>query len=466
MLISAISILLFGVVLFIGLRLRGPQGTALITCYRIVLGLLFLYMLFPALLLVVLNGGRYVWLPALGGGDNIAITSAACVVATLTFVFGYLIRVSRNHTISRGYAEHPNQYRCSKNSKTLAWGLITVGVILKLYVGMASGGVEMNIARFSGGVREDLGLDAISSTMVALRYISGVADAGAAWLLLDRMRSGKRIIAAAVIFVLVVGLTFIGAGKRLFLLWPILAAVLGIHYYVKPIRLSSLPTFGLLVLGLGFLSLMFRIYIPASIAEISIDLNDVSWAHGSLLKFYFFSLEFASFEVFTFALKESSRVVALFGSTFDAFYNTNIVPLEYFVPRAIWPTKPTHFLDLSHGYRVFVTGGDLNDGGGVASTLLGTSWTLGGPVGFLLSMFSLGRLSRWLDGSPKLCGLPRVSSLCWYALGLVTVFHLFRQGTIAWTAIIVVIQQSGLIIGFLALTFMDSSVTRRKQYHV
>jgi hypothetical protein len=442
----------------LGLRLRGPQGPALISAYTIVLGLLFLYMLLPSLLIIVLNGWQYVWIPGVGGPEGILITSLVCIIATTAFICGYLIRLTRKNGT-------PQQQRAgSKIARILAWSLIVTGLLIKLYIALSSGGIETNIVRVSSGVRDSLGVESISSSMVFLRYLSGIADAGATWLLLEKMRSGKRVLPTVILFTLVISFTFFGAGKRLFLLWPILAALIGVHHYVRPIRIKSLPVIGVFLLGLGFLSLMFRIYAPAFIAGVEIDLNEVAWAHGSLFKFYFFSLEFASFEVLTFVLHDAGRVVALFGSTLDAFYITNIQPFAYFVPRAIWPTKPSTFLDLSHAYRVFVTGGALDANGAVAATILGTSWTLGGFLGLLLTMLGLGRFCRFLDSNPKIRGVPRSLDLCWYALGLVTVFHLFRQGTIAWTAIIVVFQQSGMILGFFVLAIADSSSTRRKRH--
>lgn len=456
MIVSAIFLAMFGISLFVGLRLRGPRGSALISAFNVSLGLFFIYLLLPAVLIATLNGGRYVWLPEVGGAEAIAVTSTVCLIASAAFILGYLVRIRRRPVIRQV------DWSRSKALEMLAWSLIIFGMALKLYSGFASGGIEVNLMRFSGGIRENMGIGAISSTLVAIRNLSGIADAGATWLLLERMRSGRRLTPAIVAFAVVLGATYFGAGKRLFLLWPFLAVILGVHYYVKPIRLSRLPALGAALLGLGFLSLMFRIYAPAYIAGVDIDLNEVDWAQGSLFKFYFFSLEFASFEFLTLALYESGKVIDLFGSAIAAFYTTNIAPFAYFIPRGIWADKPDFFLDVSHAYRVVAMGGELNGaGGGVAATLVGTSWTLGGPLGVVISMLCLGRICRFLDSDPKLKETPRVMDICWYSFWIVTVFHLFRQGTVAWTAIIVVFQQSGLLIGFLVLAVVTGT-TRRK----
>ena len=461
MVVSAAFLAMFGALLTWGFRLRGPRGRALISAYNVILGLFFLYLLLPGLLLILFNQGQYVWLPEIGSGEVVAVTLMVCMLACVAFICGYLVRIKR-----RAITQFDGQRGSTMAEFVVAWTLVFVGVALKVYIAHSSGDMEINLQRYSGGIRENLGIDAVSSTLVALQYLSGVADAGATWLLLERMRSRRNLILATVVFAAVVTATYFGSAKRLFLLWPVLTAGLGVHYYVKPILLSRLPAFGAVILGIGFLSLMFRIYVPAYVTGIEIDLNDVDWAQGSLLKFYFFSLEFAMFEFLSLALYESSQVITLFGSTVEAFIETNIVPFAYFIPRTLWPDKPTFFLDLSHAYRVVAMGGALDGrGGGVATTLLGTSWTIGGAVGLLVAMICLGFVCRFLDSNPKLRGTLRIADICWYSFGLVTVFHLFRQGTIAWTAIIVVVQQSGLVLGYMALSLASGSVRRRTAYN-
>ncbi len=453
---SYLCLTILGGLLAIGLSINSNKKAGLLSSYNIVLGLLTVYFFFPALLLLLLNNGNYVWAPEYGLFD-ITLALLACILATIAFISGYITRKGKRKRL----ADHPPIH--NTRNGTLLSTLIVLGIFLKLYVAFASGCIEINITRFSGGIRQNLGIDSLNSTLAALRNLSGMADAAATWLLIEKLQQRRGVILATSLFLFVIGLTYLGAGKRLYLLWPALAVLLGVHHYVKNIRLASLPIIAASVLSFGFLSLMYRVYAPASIIGLEIDLNQVSWAQGSLIKFYLFSLEFSTFEVFTVALNESARIVELLGTRFEAIYTTNIVPLSYFIPRILWAEKPLSYVDMAHAYRAFLLGGPLDAGGGIAATILGTSWSLGGPLGYLTTMFGLGRLCHVIDASAPSRHRVSTTRICFYALAMVTIFHLFRQGTLAWTAIIVVMQQSGLIVGFLMLAFANSRLIKRQK---
>jgi hypothetical protein len=253
------------------------------------------------------------------------------------------------------------------------------------------------------------------------------------------------------LFVFVVGLSFVGTGKRLYILWPLFVLALGIHYYKRPLRTSLLPVAAVAIIALGFLSLMFRVYAPAGLAGAEIELNDVHWAQGSLFRFYFMSLEFASFELLTLAIENPDAILRQFGGAWSAFLVTNIEPLSFFVPRAIWAGKPDLFIDLSHANRVVVLGGVLSQDIGLNSMLMATSWTLAGGIGMAVSMMALGWFAATADSRPGIRGVASPKEIVMYAFTLMLTFHIFRQGTLAWTAMIVVLQQLGLIVGFTIL---------------
>jgi hypothetical protein len=458
--LSFLSIFLLGAVILLSVRLApaGMWGKPLMSCFTIVIGLFGIYYLMPGAMLLALTGSRYVWLPNYSGSQSVAVTGFVATFALLMFLGGYVLRsrgTPREPTLSVPLSPDPM-------AVLLAWGMVMVGIGLKLYVISESGGLEMTILRQSGGVRESLRLDQINPTLTRLWFISSLADAGITWLVIRRMQLKRSFWPFVVLFVMVTALSFVGTGKRLYALWPIVALALGFHFYVRPLRISLLPVGALVGLALGFASLLFRIYAPASLANVQIDLYRVPWAEGSILRFYFMSLEFASFELLTLAIEDSETIVRQFGGAWQAFVTTNIEPLAYFVPRSIWPSKPEIFLDLSHANRVIMFGGSLDNSFGVASMLPGTSWTLGGPLGLSVAMGLLGWLSATFDNMRGIRGVPTPLGVLAYAFVVMTVFHLFRQGTLAWTALLVLIQHLGLIVGFILLFVVDSGRNRAR----
>jgi MFS family permease len=170
-----------------------------------------------------------------------------------------------------------------------------------------------------------------------------------------------------------------------------------------------------------------------------------------VLQFYLYSLEFASVEMISVAMEARPDILEMFGGAWNAMITTNFESFLYSVPRAVWPGKPTVFYDLSHGITAALGATPFEDPTvGYASTLIGTSFLMGGIIGTLVAMLLLGiltarfdrRLQRrdWSDGSIVL-----------YALALVVVFHLFRQGTLGWTFIVSVVQNYGVLLALLVL---------------
>ena len=438
--------------------LRARKATSIISAYSVVIWLFFLYLALPATLIVSLNNEAYVWIPEYGTSEWISITALLCIFSLFIFLIAYFYGPTpikrENFTRSIGFRRRP---------WSVSIALIAIGLTLKIYVYIASGNTETNLARLSVGVRESLGIEMISPTLVALRYLSGIADAAATWLLISALKEKRKVQLYAVLFVFVIAFTFIGSGKRLFLLWPLLTVLVAYSCYNKRITRSAIPIGIGIVSMFGFATLAFRIYAPAFVSSVEIDLENVFWAQGSLLKFYFFSLEFASFEALTLVLDQTDQIVDLFGGPLSAFYTTNIEPLLYFVPRAIWNSKPDVFLDLSHAYRVFILGGALEDGGGVAATILGTAWTIGKFPGLLIALIIFARVCRTIDNSQPIGKNASPSNVVWYSLALVAVFHAFRQGTFGWTVIILLFQQSGLVLGFLLIIWAGKARTHNIQ---
>lgn len=454
-------VLLMGAII-VGAVQRAPVtalGAPLLSNYNIVLGLFAVYMFMPALLLLVFQDGEYIWLPSYGGYDNIALTAFVTVAALVCFLAAYWLRMRVNSKT----VEISPPHRPQALATLIAWAMIAFGIALKIYALLAGGGIEESALRLSRGISANAGIEDLSSLAIVARYISGMADAAATWLLLHDFRARKVNYLNLFVFALIIVLSYFGTGKRLFLLLPVLTIGLGIHYYIRPLRVNLAPLAVIGVIFAGFVTIAFRIYVPAFAADLDIDLSLASWAGGSVMGFYFFSLEFASFEVFTLAIESSDRIITMFGGGFNAFYMANIEPVSYFVPRALWPGKPDVLVDISHAYRVFVLGGELKGGSGIAGTLTATAWTLGGPLGIAAAMVAVGYVSASMDGDRRVRGQPSPMGLIWYAFGMVAMFHVFRQGTLGSTLVIMVAQQFGMLFAFVALGLFDRAPATRRR---
>jgi hypothetical protein len=206
-----------------------------------------------------------------------------------------------------------------------------------------------------------------------------------------------------------------------------------------------------LVIGIGFVTLMARVFLPASVHGYSVNLHNVPYARGSVFQFYLYSLEFASAEMISVAMLSRESIIDMFGGTWDATFVTNIQPFLYSVPRALWPGKPSELYDLSYGISAALGATPFEDPTvGYASTVIGTSYLIGGVVGVMCAMFAFGLLAAWIDRRLARQRWTDLSVIL-YAIGLVVVFHLFRQGTLGWTFIVSIVQQYGAIAALLIL---------------
>jgi hypothetical protein len=454
MLSAYVSTILLGLLIFLAISFAPStvRGAPLVSCYTTILLLLAIYFFLPAMSLLVLRDGRYVWVDGYGIGD-IALTSVVCILALVAFVLGYAY--AARFRSPRAVISVPMP-RVGHEGVVIAWVLIGAGIAAKLYLLFVAGGFEESVIRLSSGIRKSLKMDdEISTIGTAIRYLSSAADAATIWLLLRGMYRKNLNIALVIVFLAVIVLSFMGTGKRLYVVWPIVCAVLGYHFYMRPLKVKNLPVAVIGILLIGFGSLMFRIFLPATFAGANIDLYRVPWAEGSIIKFYLLSLEFGSFEILTFDIYNSDLLIGMFGGLVEAFYITNIEPLSFFVPRAIWPSKPEIMLDLAHANRAAILGGGLTAGGGINSTLLGTAWTFAGPLGLAVSMGALGAFASLVDRGKSVCGIPSPARIVLYGFWIVVCFQFFRQGTIGWTVIITVYQQIGAIAAFIILVALD-----------
>ncbi|PHR21886.1 MAG: hypothetical protein COA41_01925 [Sphingopyxis sp.] len=425
---------------------RSDRDAPLVTCYMVVLGFFGLYFLLPAALLLFYNSGEFIWVRQL---DGPTIFLQTCLLTSLSlglFQVGYWLGGQRKFIPTPAQ----NDRRALRNTVATALVLCAAGIALKLVALTLGGGFETSVTRLSGGLSRTLGVQAASQTEFYVRTLSGIADAGAVWLVAYSIMHRKLNLIYISLFLVTVGLAFLGTGKRSYLILPIIVFAVSYHKFVAPISIKKLPIASIIVLGFGFVSLMARIYLPLIFNNLEIDLNRVSWAQGSVIRFYFLSLEFATFEAFALSIFYDNQIVALLGDTATAFYRTNLEPLLFFVPRAIWLGKPDTFVDMSHAVRAIMVGGPVEEGPGIASTLLGTSWALGNIVGLSAAMLSTGFVAAFFDKNARFLQMS-LFQVIQYSFIIVLMFQFFRQGTFGWTILTVLIQQAGLLLGFFVI---------------
>ncbi|MGU3497937.1 hypothetical protein [Mycobacterium sp. C31M] len=425
--------------------------------YTVVLLCVALYLLMPAIL--IFAAGEYTWASRYYSDGVFANTVWLSAFGLVAFVYGNLL--FRNRRLVKASGDFVVEARADDNVRPINGLLLTLlglGIVLKIALIIYSGGMTEAVLRLSGFAREFSGVATLDSGAIQLRTISGIADGAATWGVIQAIRGRHRQRLWFAILFLTLGLTYIMIGKRLVFLLPLLCLAVAVHAYRRPLTTKLLPVVFAVAVGIGFLSLITRIFLPASVAGYGINLNNVGYAEGSVFQFYLYSLEFSSVEMISVAMLSRAEILSLFGGAWDALITTNIEPFFYSVPRAIWPGKPTFFYDLSYGISAAL--GDSSFDAptvGYASTLIGTAYLLGGVIGVGLAMFGLGALTARID--TQLMRRWSGASVILYALALVVVFNLFRQGTVGWTFIVTIVQQYGALAALLIL----SLASRRKK---
>lgn len=410
--------------------------------YTIFLGAYALYGLLPAVLILA-NQETYTW--ATGSYSPLfQETIGYFILGLLGFATSYWIFLSRSVS--------PDAKRKDRDiSDGVLWVLIGAGIALKAAYVVSVGGLDNSILGLSGYTRETNGIEA-TSFMNQVRALSGVADGAACWLLVQRWKQRRSWSVPLVVLLATVALTYVTVGKRLALILPIVAIVIGYHKFVRPLRLSRAPLIAVVAVLVGMGSLLFRILVPQDVAGNDIDVTAGNYSEGSITRFYFYSLEFSTVEMASVSIAKRENILADFDGAANAAIETNANPLLFVIPRAIFPFKPTEFRDLSYGVSGQLTGTSVDDAKvGYAATVVGNGYILGAGVGVLILCGLCGLYCATCDRR-ILRDVPSVSSAMLSAIAITFAFQLFRQGTLGWTVIVTLVQQSGFVATVALLT--------------
>lgn len=437
----------------------------LVSAHGIVLLMIALFLVLPSSTPVFFTKGVLFWAPEFGGSKNVVFGVWMIVISLASFLASYQIFAPREKRIGSAVIKPTKQ----RSLVMILLVLISLGVLLKLLAVQAGGGMNTTILRMSPGVSSNVGISRDPGQLVSqLRSFSVIADISATWLfILSLIHKRWRFISFSVALLVVI-LSLSTIGKRLVVLWPLIVIVLSISRFWRPITPKFVIFVIPLLLGFGFITLMYRIFFPLSLSGSSeaFNLYSVPWANGSLWMFYFNSLEFAYFELTLAAIGGRAAIIEMFGGQLELIYRAHIEPFSYIIPRAIWPNKPEQYLDLSHALAALIFWGDLYSIRlGVAASLIGTSWLSGGLIGLISAFLFLGLIAGYCDRYYYGSSIVRQHSpfrVILYGLMLAAIFHLFRHGTFGWVFIIVVVQQLGGILSLIVLAMIDRFVKYRR----
>jgi hypothetical protein len=442
----------------------------LISAHGLVLMMLIIYLLLPSATPVFLSDEAFLyWAPDFSGHGQVIGGLLLVWLSVVVFLGSYAIFRPRPRAFHP--AARTDHTPVSAGLVLLLLILTGIGVLMKSATIPLSGGIDMMLVRMSGGVSQQVGIARDPGSMVTLlRSLSMIGDLAAAWLFVLALRYRRGRLAASLILLLVMAVSFGTVGKRLVLLWPLLVVAIAVSRYVFPIR----PRHVLLIISaafaLGWITLLFRIYAPLSVTGDVRYFNplEAPWAQGTAWGFYFNSLEFSFFDLTVAAIGGREQIIDMFGGHLEMIYRVHIEPFSYIVPRAIWAGKPEMLRDISHALMSLISGRDLATvESGVAASLVGTAWLSGGPVGSVVAFGVLGLIAAGCDRffltSSALYRQGWALRIIIYAFLLMVVFHLFRQGTFGWVFIITIGSQLGGVVGLLGLVLFNMAHARPRR---
>ncbi|GJF14835.1 hypothetical protein NGTWS1803_28450 [Mycolicibacterium cyprinidarum] len=459
---AILGVITFSIILTFGFinAPRDWKGTRpILSSYVVTLIGISLYIMLPAIL--ILGSGNYTWAVGYYSEETFSRAIWLCTLGLSAFLFGNAIfrrYGGKTRSEIRVTPAKLASHLPSQSADVLLLSLLGVGLALKIFLIINTGGFENSVTRFSGYARQFSGVDLLDANSIVLRTISGIADGAATWGVLTALRERHLEKTWLLVLLATLALSYVTMGKRLVLLLPVLCVLIGVHIYRRSLTIRLVPLVIALSVGAGFITLMARAFVPASVLGYDIDLGNIAYSDGSIFRFYLYSLEFSSLEMISVAMLAGPQIIDMFGGTWNAITTTNFEPFLYSVPRALWPQKPDEFYDLSYGISAAL--GDThfeNPTVGYASTLIGTAYLLGGIICVIIAMFALGSLTARIDFRFS-CRNQTDMSIILYAIALVVVFHLFRQGTLGWTFIVSIVQQYGTIAALLILAMHSRTV--------
>jgi hypothetical protein len=403
----------------------------LLSGYTIVIFPMILYVAFSACFSIYFNDMESFLYPQYSTPATILGTLMVCWISTLMFVGFYHFFARRDPVLVK-----PEKVvrPLSVYFAPLAYGLVAIGMLMKVLYVYRQGGLHMVMVSRSNGIAQSLGLetstDYITSNLTAVSFL---ADAAACWLFLTALRARKQVAGHLILVGIVLIGTFIVSIKRDVLIAPLMALIVGISIYWRPLEMRRAPLFLVAALLFSVLTLFGRILLPAYLAHIDLFGNAGSSAFRTFV-IHLMATDTGYFDGNLIAIYGAQDIIAKFGGWWDAFARPNLIPLIYLIPRFVWPSKPDDFIDLGAALYAIQSGVPLTMvRGGAGLCLTGSAWIYGGLFGLTCAMALLGWAAHFVDRFLAQMHRASPSRILIFAVSAMVLFHLYRQGTIGFT---------------------------------
>ncbi len=243
--------------------------------------------------------------------------------------------------------------------------------------------------------------------------------------------------------VLIALVDYVVSAKRSGIIPLFLFPMIWYHYIIKRLTISRAGVYFLagmlLIAGL----LMVRIVLPL-LAQNLAPGDYIGKNTPEILAFYIDSGELATFDLIAASVVKRGELLKQVGGPILGFLKYSFSTLIVFIPRAIWPGKPS-YEDLSHVYYRVLIGSDT--GIGFAPTIWGSSFLFFHIAGLLIGMYVLGWLFKSVYALFRLQN-GRYIDVFLYSIFYWLAFHFIRFGT---TGFVLLLFIQSMAVGVLAM---------------
>lgn len=409
----------------------------------------FAYFIFPGVWLWLVHDYQTVWIRT--SEQSVYLVNYTFLLGALSvFAFGLGARLKVGFSpVGRNAQLNIAGSLRSRNATMLIVVFLVIGLLMKIYHLSLYGPLSFDLLRYlSPAARREADIS-ISQVYVILESMLDWSLLLAVFVYILRyLKTGvKRGWVSLVLFtLLVIVVDYIVSAKRSGVIMLVLLPFIWYHYLVS--RLTFAKAFSALVVGsvlIGLL-LMARIAIPL----ISKGLAPSEYLGDGILdifKFYFESLEWATFEMVMASIEQREEILENAGGVLRGFFQYSFGTLIILVPRAIWPEKPG-YEDLSHIYfkTIIQEESDI----GLAPTLWGASYLFFDVAGLAVGMFFLGILFKAVYKALRPVGRGAYD-VFFYAIFIWLSFQFLRFGTTGFLFIYFVQTQ---MVGVLAALYL------------
>ncbi len=335
--------------------------------------------------------------------------------------------------------------------------IILLSIVL-IIIGMAANlSVFLRLGGFSKNILEYLSPSMFFASEITipgmLDFFTSFLVWGALLLFYNRLIARKNQVVGFIFVLLVFFVQYvIAGGKRSYIAPLLILPIMWHHYLRKRIGIRR----GFVYLGAGFVLmavlLLFRIVVPLTM----VGGSSYEIAASSILQkpidFYFSTPELAMFDMIMLCIRSQEEILVAAGGWVNGFFDYNISPGLYFIPRMLWADKPV-FHDIGQLVYSSFIGPETHVG--FAIGIFGVLYLFGGIVGTFVGMVFLGVICKSLYSWLRPFEMnPAV--IFGYSLFIWILFMFLRFGTIGFTILFVTQKLFiGVVTGILLYYFYN-----------